>query len=205
MQTLKSFSKNWLFSEVFRVFPIRTFKIILWLRSSKAFTSFWPWRVEAVPTVVRFSVVFKILSIFSTFSWTKKTALFTSIVKMKLVWNNTWRDNGAYLCSCSKKRVLSLFLFECFGFSFVFGYFLKESWERYVFFGILWQLSYFSKLRNLFKLFNELHLACRNRGTAVQNQSKLPAQVQEKFTFSGESNGICDFPTILHKPVNGLA
>ena len=58
---------------------------------------------------------------------------------------------------------------------------------------------------SLFRIFNQLHLGSRNRGTAVQNQSKLHTQVQENFTFNGESNEICDFRTIFREALKGLA
>ena len=94
---------------------------------------------------------------------------------------------------------------ECFGCSFVFGIFLKESWEMYVFFlNFVTTLLLFKIEKSFFQILNELQLGSRNRGTAVQTHSKMHKQVQENFTFSGESNGICDFRTIFCKPLNGL-
>ena len=89
---LDHFQKTGFFSEVFRVLPIRNFKI-MWLQSSETSSSSWPRRIEAVATVVRFSILFKVISILFTFAERRETAPFTSMVKIKLVWNTTWRDN----------------------------------------------------------------------------------------------------------------
>jgi len=101
---------------------------------------------------------------------------------------------------------LSLFFRECFGCSSAFGIFFEGKLGEVCFFlNFVTFLLLFKIEKSLFQIFNELHLGSRNRGTVVQNQSKLHMQVQENFTFSGESNGVYDFLTIFVKPLKGLA